>query len=110
MPYRPNEAMRKNARRALEFRKTLPPSRKFGTPVGLARARDIANNVALSQDTILRMRSYLARARDSHDMYLGESDPEKRGSGYWSYLLWGGVSAIAWVEDKIRKYRKAGEL
>lgn len=110
MPYRPNEAMRKNAKKALEFRKTLPPSRRFGTPVGLARARDIANNVALSQDTILRMRSYLARARESYDMYLDEPDETKRGSGYWSYLLWGSVEAIPWVEDKIRKYRRAGEL
>ncbi len=53
MPYRPNKAMRDAAKRALEFRKTLPPSKKFGTPVGLARARDIANNVALSKTTIL---------------------------------------------------------
>ena len=109
MPYRPSPKMRENAKRALEFRKTLPPSRKFGTPVGLARARDIANNVALSQDTIMRMKSYLARARDSYNMYLDEPNPEKRGSGYWSYLLWGGVSAVAWVDDKIRKYRQAGE-
>jgi hypothetical protein len=109
MSYRPNAKMRENARRALEFRKTLPPSRKFGTPVGLARARDIANNVALSQDTIKRMKSYLARARDSYNMYLKEPDETKRGSGYWSYNLWGGVSAVAWVDDKMRKYRKGGE-
>ena len=110
MPYRPNADMRSNAKRALEFRKTLPPSRKFGTPVGLARARDIANNVLLSQDTILRMRSFLARARSNYDMYLDEPDEEKRGSGYWAYLLWGGTPAISWVEDKIKKYRRAGEL
>jgi hypothetical protein len=99
--------MRKNARRALEFRKTLPPSRKFGTPVGLARARDIANNVALSQETVKRMISYLARARASHDMYLKEPNPEKRGSGYWSYLLWGGVPAIAWAQSKMRESRES---
>ena len=109
MPYRPNAEMRKNARRALEFRKTLPESKKFGTPVGLARARDIANNVLLSQDTIMRMRSFLARARKNYDLHLDEPDVEKRGSGYWSYNLWGGIPAISWVEDKVKKYRRAGE-
>jgi hypothetical protein len=110
MPYRPSAEMRKLARRALEFRKTLPPSRKFGTPVGLARARDIANNVLLSQDTILRMNSFLARARSNYELYLDESDETKRGSGYWSYLLWGGDPAVAWVKDKLRRYKRAGEL
>jgi hypothetical protein len=42
-------------------------------------------------------------------MYLKEPDETKRGSGYWSYNLWGGVSAVAWVDDKMRKYRKGGE-
>ena len=107
MPYRPNKAMRDNAKRALEFRKTLPPSKKFGTPVGLARARDIANNVALSKSTILRMRSFLARHRKNFELYKGKSE---KGSGYWSYMLWGGEEAIAWTNDKIRKYKKAGEL
>lgn len=107
MPYRPNSAMRENARRALEIRKTLPPSKRFGTPVGLARARDIANGVALSKKTILRMRSFLARHRKNYDLYKGRKE---KGSGYWSYMLWGGPQAIAWTNDKIKRYKRAGEL
>ena len=109
MPYRPNKAMRENAKRALEFRKTLPPSKRFGTPVGLARARDIANGVALSRNTIVRMRSFLARHRRNYDKYRGKSY-EQSGPGRWSYDLWGGIEAVAWVEDKIKRYKRAGEL
>ena len=109
MPYRPNASMRKAAREALEFRKTLPPSRRFGTPVGLARARDIANNVPLSLETIKRMNSFLSRHRKNYDMYKG-MPKDQRGAGYWSYQLWGGISAIAWVRDKLKRYERAGEL
>ena len=109
LPYKPNKAMRDNARRALQFRKTLPPSKRFGTPVGLARARDIANNVSLSKSTILRMRSFLARHRSNYDKYKGVAF-ESAGPGRWSYDLWGGVAAISWTNDKIRRYKKAGEL
>lgn len=109
MPYRPNAEMRKAARRALEFRKTLPESRKFGTPVGLARARDIANNRQLSLDTIKRMNSFLARHRKNYDRYKGVRF-EDAGPGRWSYDLWGGIAAVAWVKDKLKRYERAGEL
>ena len=109
MPYRPNQAMRENAKAALAHRKTLPPSQRFGTAVGLARARDIANNVALSKSTILRMRSFLARHRKNYDMYKDKPRSEW-GAGAWSYMLWGGPQAIAWTNDKIKRYKRAGEL
>ena len=105
MPYKPNETMRKNARRALEYRQTLPQSKKFGTPVGIARARDIANNKALSISTIKRMNSFLSRHRKNYEMYRGKPMAE-RGSGYWSYLLWGGYAAVAWTKDKLRKHER----
>tara|TARA_X000001382_G_C3120007_1_gene162839 strand:- start:431 stop:754 length:324 start_codon:yes stop_codon:yes gene_type:complete len=107
MAYRPSEQMRKNAKKALEFRKTLAPSQRYGTPVGLARARDIARGVRLSRDTIVRMRSFLARHR-------GNAEKQRKAGEYGkargAYDLWGGFAAIGWVNDKIRKYRRAGEL
>lgn len=109
MPYRPNAAMRKNARDALEIRKTLPESKKFGTPVGLARARDIANNRQLSLDTIKRMNSFLARHRKNYLLYKDKPRSEW-GAGIWSYYLWGGPAAVAWVKDKLKRYERAGEL
>lgn len=108
MPYAPNQAMQKAAKRALEYRKTLPDSKKFGTSVGIARARDIARGAKLSKRTISRMRSFLARHRKNYEMYKNKPISE-RGAGYWSYLLWGGPAAVAWTNDKIKKYKRAGE-
>ena len=107
MPYRPNKAMQDAAKRALEHRKTLPPSQRYGTSVGLARARDIANGVRLSKSTILRMRSFLARHRANAEK---QRKAGEYGKARGAYDLWGGFPAIAWVNDKIKRYKRAGEL
>ena len=107
MPYRPSQAMRDNARKALEHRKTLPPSQRYGTPVGLARARDIARGVRLSRDTIVRMRSFLARHRGNAER---QREAGLYGRARGAYDLWGGFEAVSWVEDKIRRYKRAGEM
>ena len=54
------------AQRALDVRKTLPPSRRAGTSVGLARARDLARGADLSMRTIRRMHSYLSRTQQAY--------------------------------------------
>ena len=107
MPYKPNQQMMDNARKALEYRKTLPPSQRYGTPVGLARARDIARGVRLSRDTIVRMRSFLARHRANAEK---QRKAGEYGKARGAYDLWGGFAAIAWVNDKIKRYKRAGEL
>lgn len=109
MPYRPNSQMRNAAARALEYRRTLPPSGRFGTAVGIARARDIANNEYLSPETILRMYSYLAR---TEKLFRAQDamPAERRGNQWWATQLWGGKSAYAWVDDKLDRMRRAGEI
>ena len=108
MPYRPNKKMRDNATAALAHRKTLPPSKQFGTAVGLARARDIKNNVRLSKNSIQRMRSFLARHRANYEKQA-KLPLAQRGKAYWAYQLWGGKAAIAWANDKLKRYERAGE-
>ena len=109
MPYPANQMMADNARRALEYRQTLPRSARFGTPVGVARARDIANKVNLSPETILRMHSYLARTKDLFEAQ-DAMKPENRGKQWWATQLWGGREAYAWVEDKLSRMERAGEI
>ena len=109
MPYPANQMMADNARRALEYRRSLPPSRKFGTPVGIARARDIANKVDLSPETILRMHSYLSRTRALFEAQ-DAMEPSKRGNQWWATQLWGGKEAYAWVQDKLERMERAGEI
>ena len=62
MPVAP-DYIRKVAKKALEVRAELPPSRRAGTPVGIARAAQLARGDNVSVSTLLRMRSYLSREK-----------------------------------------------
>ena len=107
MPYRPNKQMVEDAKRAIAYNESVPPSQRWGTPTGRRRAGQIARGELLSADIIVRMASFLARHRRNYERYVGV---DKKGKGWASYLGWGGPSAVAWAEDKIRKMRASGEL
>lgn len=107
MPYKPNKMMIADAKRAIAYNESVPPSQRWGTPTGRRRAGQIARNEALSADIILRMASFLARHKTNYERYVGV---DKKGKGYYAYLAWGGPSAIGWAEDKIRKMRASGEI
>ena len=90
----PPAAVADAARRALDLRASLPPSRRAMTPTGLARARDLANRRPLSLDTIRRMSSYFAR-------HAVDKDGEGWGvdsKGYQAWLGWGGDPGRAWAD------------
>ena len=107
MPYRPNKQMQADASRAIEYNENVPPSQRWGTRVGKIRAQQIAQGKELSPDVIVRMYSYLKRAAPN---YLAQKNSGKLGKGFFAFLGWGGPSAIAWAEDKIRKMQRAGEI
>ena len=107
MPYRPNKQMQADASRAIEYNENVPPSQRWGTRVGKIRAQQIAQGKELSPDVIVRMYSYLKRAEPN---YLVQKNSGNLGKGFFAFLGWGGPSAIAWAEDKIRKMQRAGEI
>ena len=107
MPYKPNKMMIQAAKRAIEYNESVPPSQRCGTRVGKIRAQQIAKGEALSAEVIVRMYSYLSRARST---YLAQKQSGNKGKGFYAYLGWGGETALAWAEDKIEKMQKAGEL
>ena len=107
MPYRPNKQMQADASRAIEYNENVPPSQRWGTRVGKIRAQQIAQGKELSPDVIVWMYSYLKRAAPN---YLALKNSGKLGNGFFAFLGWGGPSAIAWAEDKIRKMQRAGEI
>ena len=107
MPYKPNRQMIADAKRALEYNENVSPSMKWGTLTGRRRAGQIARGEALSPDIIVRMYSFLQRHYANYERYVGQP---KKGKGYFSFLGWGGPSAIGWAEDKIKKMKKAGEI
>lgn len=104
MPVAP-EYIRRVARRALETRRELPPSRRAGTPVGIARANQLANGDNLSMDTLLRMRSYLLRAKEDYRRAKDKGLDETNSKAIQAYNLWGGPRALSWVNEQIEKAR-----
>jgi hypothetical protein len=96
--WRPPADVARAARRGLELRAEQPPSNRAGTPVGLARASQLANRRPVSLETLRRMRSYFARhAVDK------EGDGWGRDSkGYQAWLMWGGDPGRAWANRILR--------
>ena len=107
MPYAPNQQMIADAKRAIAYNERVSPSQRWGTPTGRRRAGQIARGEKLSPDIIVRMHSFLSRHKSNYERYVGA---EQKGKGYYAYLGWGGPTALAWAEDKIRRMERAGEI
>jgi cell wall-associated NlpC family hydrolase len=91
------------AKRALAAREAVPPSRKAGTPVGIARANQLANGENVSEATLLRMWSYLSRARVDYDAAKARGLDLESSKAIQAYYLWGGPAALAWVRRELNK-------
>lgn len=92
------------AKRALAMREELPPSRRGGTEVGIARARQLANRQPVSLSTIKRMASFFARHevdKKAKGFRKGEEGFPTRGKIAWE--LWGGDAGRRWVESILRR-------
>ncbi len=70
-----------------------------GTPVGKARANQLANREPISEDTISRMAAF-ERHRQNSDKQLGD------GCGRLMWLAWGGDAGIEWASRKLKQIRK----
>ena len=102
MPVAP-DYMRKAAKKALDTREDLVKSRQYGTLVGLARANQIANGDNISLDTLVRMRSYLLRAKEAYSRAKSRGLTAENSKAIGAYLLWGGPRALPWVQKKIKE-------
>ena len=102
MPVPPRE-VQQAARRALDARMEVAPSARAGTPVGIARARDLANGANVSEGTLVRMYSYLMRAKFDYDDARAQGKDIKNSRAIMAYYLWGGPAALAWVKRELRK-------
>jgi len=70
-----------------------------GTPVGKARANQLANGEAISEETISRMASF-ERHRQNSQKELGD------GCGRLMWLAWGGDEGIEWAQRKLEEINK----
>lgn len=70
-----------------------------GTPVGKARANQLANGEPISRDTIARMAAF-ERHRQNSQKELGD------GCGRLIWLAWGGDAGVEWATRKLAQIDK----
>ena len=74
-----------------------------GTPVGKARANQLANGEAISRDTIARMAAF-ERHRQNSQKELGD------GCGRLMWLAWGGDAGIEWAARKLEQIDRESKM
>jgi hypothetical protein len=99
----PPKIVQEAAQRALDARQEVSPYARAGTPVGIARARDLARGADLSENTLIRMYSYLMRAKFDYDQARNQGKDIKSSRAIMAYYLWGGPAALAWVRRELGK-------
>jgi hypothetical protein len=92
------EGAKNNAKRALDWAEKNGWG-SCGTPVGKARANQLAKGEAISEETIARMASF-ARHAQNKDV------PYSEGCGGLMWDAWGGTSGIEWAQNKLERIRK----
>ncbi len=104
----PSEGMKEEAQRGLDWRKEHG---RGGTPVGIARARDIANGKSLSPETVSRMVSFFSRHegnKKADGFSPGEDGFPSNGRIAWA--LWGGDAGQTWARSKFEQLQNAREV
>ncbi len=104
---KPTAGMMEEAKRGLEWRSEYG---RGGTPVGIARARDIANGKNLSPETVSRMVRFFSRHQGNKkaEGYLpGEDGFPSNGRIAWA--LWGGDAGRTWSEAKLETLKRRRE-
>ena len=97
--FTPTQEMRAEARRGLDWRRAFG---RGGTEIGVARARDIING-NLSYDTVLRMRSFLARHEtDKQGQGFSPSEAGYPSAGRIAWALWAGDPGKVWADKIVR--------
>ena len=102
----PTDAMAAEARRGLEWRKEF---NRGGTPVGVARARDVMNKDTLSISTVRRMHSFFSRHevdKQGKGFTPGDGYPS---AGRIAWALWGGDPGQTWaraITNRIKAMEK----
>ena len=101
---KPSQGMIEEALKGLEWRKEY---NRGGTPVGVARARDISNGKNLSDDTVKRMHSYFSRHEvDKKGQGFTPDEDGFPSAGRIAWALWGGDAGQTWAKQKAEKMRE----
>lgn len=104
---KPPKGAREDAQKGLDYRREYG---RGGTPVGIARARDIANGRNLSPETLYRMKAFFDRHEKNRRPPTVKKESDGGPTNGWiAWLLWGGDPARAWAEKKVRELDRVRE-
>jgi hypothetical protein len=88
------QAAKVNAQRAINIRDQYKLS--CGTPVGWARANQLAKGENITRETIARMSAFERHRENS------TGDP-KKDCGALMWLAWGGTEGVEWASRKLKE-------
>jgi len=103
--FTPPRGAQESAKRALEVRADKPPSQRGMTPVGIARARDLANGQTLSPEIVRRMLAYFTR----HEVDKQGSTWDEQGKGWQAWNGWGGDAGFSFARKVVKQMNTADE-
>lgn len=79
-----------------------------GTPVGWARANQLAGRQNVSKETVKRMYSYFSR-HEVDKKGKNWADRERPSKGYVMWLAWGGDAGFSWSRKLVNQWKKEEE-
>jgi hypothetical protein len=101
--FKPTAGMIEEAKRGLAWRSEF---KRGGTPVGIARARDIVNGKSLPIETVKRMYSFFARHEvDKKGQGFSASEDGYPSNGRIAWALWGGDAGFTWSKSIVDRLK-----
>jgi len=96
-------AAKKNAQKAIDWKEKYGRDEvDAGTPVGWARAHQLAKGENLSTDTVKRMSAFNRHRKNSSIKPELKETPWK-DKGYVAWLIWGGDEGVDWAIEKSKE-------
>jgi hypothetical protein len=96
-------AAKKNAQMAIDWKEKYGRDEvPAGTPVGWARAHQLAKGEKISADTVKRMSAF-NRHRKNSSIAPEHKDEPWKDNGYVAWLIWGGDEGVDWAIEKSKE-------
>ena len=102
-------AAKKNAQMAIDWKEKYGRDEvPAGTPVGWARAHQLAKGEKISAETVKRMSAF-NRHRKNSKIAPEHKDTPWKDNGYVAWLIWGGDEGVDWAMKKSKEIDNMGE-